>query len=465
MRWTGIITTLLFLSPAWGLAPRTQLPRDFEVQPFFRLSPERAAQIEQHLPKTPYVVFDFETTDQDPHKAKPIEIAALKFVGTRLVGKFYCLVDPEKPLKPVITQITGLTDERLRGAPKLEEALPRFAKFIEGCELVGHNITSYDVRVLENQLEALGIRYRQRLYLHDTQMLAQKLIARKKVGRFTLESLAREAASPCPPVHSALSDTVAATFLFWHLKELEAQLRTRFSSQLAARRGEILDELEIILQFLQSDNSELAENTDIPLWVLLGNYKLKGMDQVVQHYLRGKCRKVLVMAEGLNHFEDSLRPVTEIYFLQLMRSGIPEEAIELEDGARTIEEKMDRLKNCLSQMKISRGPIVMMGDPYRQKSLLLLWKKLKERGQLPPNLEVRWIPWKRLDSQILKTPGKILLAVQKAVLAIDSLEFQAQQGRITPAQIPQRVRQAYDFLRGVLAEPVNHAVLLMDASV
>jgi hypothetical protein len=78
-----------------------------------------------------YVVFDIETSGLNPHKDKIIEIGAIKYINNEKVEEFSYLIDPEIKLEPIITRVTGLTDEDLKGKKKIEEVLPMFLNFIK----------------------------------------------------------------------------------------------------------------------------------------------------------------------------------------------------------------------------------------------------------------------------------------------------------------------------------------------
>lgn len=89
------------------------------------------------------VFLDVETTGTDPRFEKIIELAMVPFeysADGRVFGvheAFVGLQDPGKPLSPFITELTGLTDDDLRGQ-RIEG--DRVATFLEGTSLVvAHN--------------------------------------------------------------------------------------------------------------------------------------------------------------------------------------------------------------------------------------------------------------------------------------------------------------------------------------
>ena len=97
-----------------------------------------------------WVVVDTETTGPDPNEDKPVEIAAIKFQGTREVARWSTLVDPGQPIPPESSGVHHLIDEDVFGAPKVPEALNELANFISGTGmLVAHN-AAFDRRFLKS---------------------------------------------------------------------------------------------------------------------------------------------------------------------------------------------------------------------------------------------------------------------------------------------------------------------------
>ncbi|MDE7313012.1 MAG: topoisomerase DNA-binding C4 zinc finger domain-containing protein [Eubacterium sp.] len=95
-----------------------------------------------------YVVFDLETTGTSYLKDSIIELSAVKVSGAKVVDTFSRLVNPQCHIPHQATQVNGITDEMVAGAPLLEQALPEFLDFIGSHVLVGHNIQSFDLKFI-----------------------------------------------------------------------------------------------------------------------------------------------------------------------------------------------------------------------------------------------------------------------------------------------------------------------------
>ena len=77
-----------------------------------------------------FVAFDLETTGLSSKTDRIIEIGAVLMKDGKELDRFQTFVDPERQLEQKIVDLTGITDEMLRGAPKIEEILPEFLKFV-----------------------------------------------------------------------------------------------------------------------------------------------------------------------------------------------------------------------------------------------------------------------------------------------------------------------------------------------
>ena len=90
--------------------------------------------------KNTLVALDIETTGLDPKNDKIIEIGAVRFSGSKIEGEFNSLINPGKNIPPFISQLTGITDAMVRGAPPVEEVIEQLANFVKDTPVVGHNV-------------------------------------------------------------------------------------------------------------------------------------------------------------------------------------------------------------------------------------------------------------------------------------------------------------------------------------
>ena len=76
------------------------------------------------------VSLDIETTGLDPVTDAIIEIGAVRFRNSRQEDEWSRLINPGRPLSRFITQLTGITDEMLSGAPRINEVLQSLKEFV-----------------------------------------------------------------------------------------------------------------------------------------------------------------------------------------------------------------------------------------------------------------------------------------------------------------------------------------------
>lgn len=153
------------------------------------------------------VVVDLETTGTDPAQDAITEIGAVKVRGGEVLGEFRTFVDPARPIPAYIARLTGISDETVRDAPRIDAVLPMFLEFSHDCALVAHN-ARFDVGFLRSQAAALEIPWPDPPVL-DTLRLARLVYGRDEVRNHKLGTLAAHVGAAVTPDHRALSDARA----------------------------------------------------------------------------------------------------------------------------------------------------------------------------------------------------------------------------------------------------------------
>lgn len=87
-----------------------------------------------------YVVVDLEMTGLQAKTERILEIGAVKIERGIRMEQFQTFVDPHRILSPRITELTGITQDMVTGAPEAVEALQEFLEFAGDLPFVGHNI-------------------------------------------------------------------------------------------------------------------------------------------------------------------------------------------------------------------------------------------------------------------------------------------------------------------------------------
>lgn len=109
---------------------------------------------------------DWETTGLTLHpnaearkQPRAIEFGAVLFdcAVERVVDEFECLINPEVDVEPIITKITGHTNEKLRAAPPFRDVYKDILPFYQRASgLVSHNLP-FDKQILITELTLLGV--------------------------------------------------------------------------------------------------------------------------------------------------------------------------------------------------------------------------------------------------------------------------------------------------------------------
>lgn len=105
-----------------------------------------------------YAIVDIETTGGSPKNSKITEIAIYKHTGEEIVDEYITLVNPEIPIPPFITNLTGISDQMVKSAPKFYEIAKQIVEFTEDCVFVAHNV-GFDYGVIREEFKSLGFDY------------------------------------------------------------------------------------------------------------------------------------------------------------------------------------------------------------------------------------------------------------------------------------------------------------------
>ena len=176
-----------------------------------------------------FVVVDLETTGGSPVDDAITEIGAVRFVGAQRVATFRTLVDPERPIPPTITRLTGISDRLVAGAPALSEVLPSFLEFARGAVIVAHN-ASFDVGFLNANLLRLDY-----AALPSPPVCTAKLARRlvwPDVPNVRLRTLAEYFRTRVRPTHRALDDAEATGEVLQGLLDVAQHLGIRTLGEL-----------------------------------------------------------------------------------------------------------------------------------------------------------------------------------------------------------------------------------------
>lgn len=244
-----------------------------------------------------YTVIDLETTGINAKTCEIIEMSAVKVRNGEIIDKYTTLIKPNVKISPKITEITGITNEMLENAPKINDKLQEYFDFIGYDVVLGHNIASYDVPILRRYCEELN------LGLFSNDIFDTLKFARKcdiNVTDNKLTTLTEYFKIEHVNAHRALSDCVANHECYQRLKEF-------YNPNLCTKRKPVsphkhyanfsdetrqLQELSCMISEIISDNALTdLEIESLNCWLnqnqhLSGNYPFDKVNSAIRLVLK-----------------------------------------------------------------------------------------------------------------------------------------------------------------------------------
>ena len=135
--------------------------------------------------KKPLVVFDLETTGLDIVNDRIIQLSYIKVHPDGKEERESLFVNPKKPIPPLVSELTGITDEIVKDAPAFEELSSYLAEKFRGCDFAGYNSNQYDVPMLAEEFFRGGINFDfSKCRLIDAQTIFHKMERRNLAAAY-----------------------------------------------------------------------------------------------------------------------------------------------------------------------------------------------------------------------------------------------------------------------------------------
>nr|WP_083486590.1 PolC-type DNA polymerase III [Alicyclobacillus ferrooxydans] len=317
-----------------------------------------------------FVVFDTETTGLNAREDTLIELSAVKVVNGEIVDTFTTLIDPLRRIPQKVSELTGITDDMVRGQPQLEDALNRFRSFASGAVWVAHN-AEFDVGFLGQCARRLSMPDWKEPVI-DTLALARALYPGEK--NYRLKTLTQKFEVQLVNHHRALADSEATAKVFLKLLEGVKARQIHRVMQLNTLRGGVdvtrvrpfhltmlaqntagLRNVYELISFSHTETfhrvprlprSELSKRRQ---GVLIGSACQQG--EVFQSFLRGKSIEEI---EEVCRFYDYLEIQPLLHYEPLIREGLIQSLESVKEIHRQIVDIGKRLEI----------PVVATGDVH-----------------------------------------------------------------------------------------------------
>ena len=105
----------------------------------------------------PLVIFDLETTGLDLVKDRNIQISYIKVYPDGKEERGNELINPEKHIEPIITQLTGISDEDVKDKPTFKQLAQQLSDKFTGSDFAGFNSNNFDIPLLAEEFLRAGI--------------------------------------------------------------------------------------------------------------------------------------------------------------------------------------------------------------------------------------------------------------------------------------------------------------------
>lgn len=169
------------------------------------------------LSELDYTVVDLETTGFNlPPIDRIIEIGAVRIKNLKIVDEFSVLVNPLKPIPPIATEVTHITNEDVKKGIKIGKALKEFFKFSTNSIIVAYNV-SFDYQFI-TEASRYSIGYIPRENTLCAFELSKKLFY--FLERYDLDYVCEYLNITIENRHRALGDAIATAKLFLILLDL-----------------------------------------------------------------------------------------------------------------------------------------------------------------------------------------------------------------------------------------------------
>ena len=217
---------------------------------------------------TEFVAFDIETTGLSARDHRMTEIGAVIFSGGKIIREFNTFVNPGQHIPEKITELTGIRDSDVAGAPDEEAALRLFLDFAGERPLVAHN-AHFDIGFMRAAAARHHIRFSP-VFL-DTLALSQALLP--ELSRYKLDIVSNHLKLPKFNHHRASDDAMVV-----------ARIMEKFLPMLTAQGARTLDDIETVYHTLRRTD---AAKTHHMVLLVKNRTGLKNLYELIsQSYLK-----------------------------------------------------------------------------------------------------------------------------------------------------------------------------------
>ena len=171
--------------------------------------------LENSCHEATFAVVDVETTGSIASNDRITEFAAYKVHRGKIVDEYTTLVNPGRHIPNFITNMTGISDEMVYGAPSFKDVAADIYRFLEGTVFTAHN-SNFDYGFVRSELTSAGFE------LEIPQLCTRKLSSRllSHLPRKALGQVCHHLGIKINSRHRAYGDARATAHLLIELLEV-----------------------------------------------------------------------------------------------------------------------------------------------------------------------------------------------------------------------------------------------------
>ena len=193
---------------------KTVFPQKYEIFSQSNIF-DKEIKYNANIANNTFVVFDVETTGLDAENCEIIEIGAVKVSGGRIIEKFQTLVKPKQQISTLITDLTGIDNQMVESAPKIETVIKDFYLFTKNTILAGYNV-NFDMKFIQNSARKEGLKFENEV--QDVMVLArQKVVS----SNYKLSTIVKTLNLSLENAHRAFFDALATAEVMLTLSKEE----------------------------------------------------------------------------------------------------------------------------------------------------------------------------------------------------------------------------------------------------
>jgi len=267
-------------------------------------------------PNTTYAVVDIETTGTSVKDGDRIIQIGCAFVkNNKIINTFATDVNPLTTVPPVIENLTGISNARVRKAPPFDDLAGTVYSLLQGTVFVAHNV-NFDLPFINAELQRVGYPELP-IQAVDTVSLSQILLP--TAPSFRLRDLSSLLNIKHQHPHAADSDAIATAHLFIflqqrlaHLPLITLQAMVRLTPELPRETSELF---ALVLQQGKQHPTRLPKDLMICNGLALRKKSLpqhaEGRSQA--RYPLTKKQKLQLFGDDLTYRPQQARMMNQIY--------------------------------------------------------------------------------------------------------------------------------------------------------